>query len=88
MRQGLSHDPDDHHMMEVLVRALIDQDRGKEAVPIARKIVKKRPKRVPYRLLLGDALLMTGDAAGARAEWQAAYQIDPKDRQVRMRLGM
>jgi predicted negative regulator of RcsB-dependent stress response len=88
MRQGLAHDPDDHHLMEVLVRALIEQDRGKEAVPLARKMVKKRSKRVPYRLLLGDALLMVGDQAGARAEWQTAYKLDPKDRQVRMRLGM
>ena len=67
MRQGLARDPDDHHLMEVLVRALIEQDRGAEAVPLARKIVKKRSKRVPYRLLLGDALLMVGDQAGARA---------------------
>lgn len=88
IRQGLARDPEDHHLIEVLVRALIEQDRGKEAVPLARKIVKKRSKRVPYRLLLGDALLMVGDQAGARAEWQAAYQLDPKDRQVRMRLGM
>ena len=73
--------------MEVLVRALIDQDRGTEAVPFARKMVKRRSKRVPYRLLLGDALLMTGDEAGARREWQAALELDPKDRQVRMRLG-
>jgi 2-oxoglutarate dehydrogenase E2 component (dihydrolipoamide succinyltransferase) len=87
MRQGLAHDPDDHHLMEVLVRALIEQDRGAEAVPLARKMVKKRSKRVPYRLLLGDALLMVGDQAGARAEWQTAYELDPKDRQVRMRLG-
>jgi Flp pilus assembly protein TadD len=72
--------------MEVLARALIDQDRGPEAVTYAQRIVEKRRKRVPYRLLLGDALLMVGDAAGARKEWQAALQIDPRNRGARMRL--
>jgi predicted negative regulator of RcsB-dependent stress response len=88
MRQALAADPGDHHAMEVLVRALIDQDRGAEAVPYARKMVKRRSKRVAYRLLLGDALLMTGDEAAARREWNTALEIDPKDRQVRMRLGL
>jgi hypothetical protein len=88
IREGLARDPDDKHLIEVLVRALLEQDRGQEAVPLARKIVKRRPKRVSYRLLLGDALLMTGDQGGARAEWQTAYEIDPQDHEVRMRLGI
>ena len=78
MREALTNDPDDHHAMEVLVRALIDQDRGAEAVPFARRMVKRRSRRVPYRLLLGDALLMTGDENGARREWKAALEIEPK----------
>jgi hypothetical protein len=88
MRQLLAKDPDDHHAMELLVRALIDQDRGKDALPYARKMVAKRNKRVPYRLLLGDVLLMIGDEAGARAEWQAAHELAPTDKDVKMRLGM
>ena len=88
MREALAHDPDDHHAMEVLVRALIDQDRGAEAIPYARKMVKRRSKRVPYRLLLGDALLMTGDESGAHREWKAALELEPNDRQVRLRLGL
>jgi hypothetical protein len=88
MRQALAADPDDHHAMEVLVHSLIDQDRGADAVPFARKMVKRRAKRVPYRLLLGDALLMTGDEAGARREWKAALDVEPQNREVRMRLGL
>ena len=72
--------------MEVLARALIDQDRGPEAVTYARRIVEKRRKRVPYRLLLGDALLMVGDASGARREWQAAAALAPNSREVKQRL--
>ena len=74
--------------MELLVRALIDQDRGAEAVPFARKMVQRRTKRVAYRLLLGDVLLMVGDEAGARTEWQAALALEPSDREIRRRLGL
>jgi hypothetical protein len=88
MRQVLEADPLDHHAMELLVRALMDQDRGAEAVPFARKMVQRRAKRVPYRLLLGDVLLMVGDEAGARAEWQAALALEPNDRGIRRRLGL
>lgn len=85
-RRALAKDGDDHHAMEVLARALIDQDRGVEAVQFARRIVEKRKKRVPYRLLLGDALLMIGDAAGARKEWQAALELEPTNKEVKQRL--
>ncbi len=85
-KRALGKDPSDHHAMEVLARALIDLDRGPEAVSFARRIVEKRKKRVPYRLLLGDALLMVGDAAGARKEWQAALEIEPGNREVKQRL--
>jgi hypothetical protein len=85
-RRAIAKDPGDHHAMETLARALIDQDRGAEAVTYARRIVEKRRKRVPYRLLLGDALLMVGDAAGARKEWQAAAALEPGNREVKQRL--
>jgi len=85
-RRALARDGDDHHAMEVLARSLIDQDRGPEAVTFARRIVDKRKKRVPYRLLLGDALLMIGDATGARREWQAAAELEPNNREVKQRL--
>ena len=85
-RRALAKGPDDHHAMEVLARALIDQDRGPEAVTFARRIVEKRKKRVEYRLLLGDALLMTGDAAAAQKEWQVAGSLEPGNREVKQRL--
>jgi hypothetical protein len=85
--QVLAGDPQDHHAMDVLAHALMDQDRGKEALPYARKMVQKRAKRVPYRLLLGDLLLMVGDEAGARAQWQNALELAPNDREIKRRLG-
>jgi predicted negative regulator of RcsB-dependent stress response len=51
-------------------------------------MVQRRGKRVPYRLLLGDVLLMVGDEAGARAEWKAALELAPDDREIKRRLGL
>ena len=41
-REGLAQAPQDHHAMELLVLALMDQDRGQEALPWARKIASPR----------------------------------------------
>jgi len=88
MRDLLARDPQDHHAMELLVRALMDQDRGQDALPFARKMVQRRGRRVPYRLLLGDLLLMVGDEAAARAEWRVALELAPDDREIKRRLGL
>jgi hypothetical protein len=85
-RQVLAADPQDHHAMDLLARALMEQDRGAEALPLARKMVQRRGKRVQYRLLLGDLLLMVGNAAEARAEWQKALQLAPNDGEIKRRL--
>jgi predicted negative regulator of RcsB-dependent stress response len=87
-RQALAQAPTDHHAMELLVLALMDQDRGAEALPFARRMVQRRSRRVPYRLLLGDLLLMVGDEAAARAEWKKALELAPSDRQIKRRLGL
>lgn len=87
-RKLLDLDDSDHHSMELLVRALMDQDRGREAVPHARMMVQRRSRRVPYRLLLGDVLLMVGDQPAARAQWQAALKLAPDDKDVKLRLGL
>jgi hypothetical protein len=86
VRRYLSNDPRSHRAKEVLARALMDQDQGAEAVKYAKQIVKRRRKRVDYRLLLGDALLMTGDAAGAKRQWREAQKLDPGNKDVKMRL--
>jgi len=87
-RDALAQAPQDHHAMELLVQALMDQDRGAEALPYARRMVKKRSRRVPYRLLLGDLLLMVGDETAARAEWQKALALSPGDKAIKRRLGL
>jgi len=85
-RQALAADPQDHHAMDALARALMDQDRGAEAVPLARRMVQKRGKRVQYRLLLGDLLFMVGNESDARAQWRQALELAPNDLDIKRRL--
>lgn len=88
MRGLLARDPG--HMLgrELLTKALIDQDRGPEAVAQAKQIVKRRPTHVPYWLLLGDAQLLAGDDAAARDAWRKALELRPEDIGAKQRLGM
>jgi hypothetical protein len=86
-RKSLASEPQSLPATEVLARALIEQDRGRDALPVARKLVQRAAKRVPYRLLLGDVLLMTGDEAAARREWQRALELAPGDAEIERRLG-
>jgi hypothetical protein len=87
-RKALAAEPQNLPAIEVLVRALVDQGRGADALPFARKLVQRAGKRVPFRLLLGDVLLMTGDEAAAKSEWQRALELAPEDAEIQRRLGL
>jgi hypothetical protein len=86
MRPWLERLPNDHRSAEILTMALIEQGKGADAVPFAEQIVHKRPKRAMYRVLLGDALALTGDQAGAVAAWREALTLEPGSRRARLRL--
>ncbi len=88
MMRLLKTEHDDHHAMEVLVRAWIAMGRGKDAVGYAEFIVKKRPKRGIYRLLEGDAKQLAGDRAGAVAAWRALLALEPNSPEAKQRLGL
>jgi Flp pilus assembly protein TadD len=88
MLRQVTTDPEDHHAMEVLVRAWIALGRGDDAVGYAELIVKKRPRRAGYRVLEGDARLSAGDAAGAQVAWRVALQLEPDNVEAKRRLGM
>lgn len=88
MLRQVTTDPEDHHAMEVLVRAWIAMGRGDDAVGYAELIVKKRPRRAVYRVLEGDARLSAGDAAGAQVAWRVALQLEPENVEAKRRLGL
>ncbi|HEX7481685.1 MAG TPA: hypothetical protein VF331_28020 [Polyangiales bacterium] len=87
-REALAQDRDDHHAMEVLAQALIDQRRGTEALKYAEMIVKKRPKRAAYRVIQGDAKALLGDKAGAESAWAQALTLEPNNKSIQHRLGI
>jgi predicted Zn-dependent protease len=87
-RRGMANDPNDHHAMEALVEVLIEEAQGEEALTYAVQIVKKRPKRALYRLLEGDARLLTHDRPGAERAWREALALEPNNRDAKRRLGL
>lgn len=82
----LSAHPDDHHVAEVMAQALLARGAAARALPLAQRIVRKRPKRASYRVLLGDALRRTGKEASARAAYREALALDPNRADAQRRL--
>lgn len=52
----------------------------------AKKAVRKRPRRVEYHVLYGDALQLEDDTDAARKAWRKALSIDPNNRAAKARL--
>lgn len=86
-RRALALDPRNHYAMLGLADVYMDRGQPSEAIPLLEGAVRRRGRRASYRVLLGDARRDAGDAAGARAAWQEALEIDPDDRTARARLG-
>jgi len=87
LREALTADPRNHRLMEALAGALLAQGRGKDAAELTAQIIQRRPKRASYRVIHGDALKAAGDEAGAKAQWEAALQVDPDNSRALRRLG-
>lgn len=86
LRPLLDKNPDDYHVAEVMAQALLARGAAVEAVALAQRIVKKRPKRASYRVLLGDAFRRAGDEPSAKLAYKDALQLDPKMREAQRRL--
>ena len=86
-RRALELDPRNHYAMLGLARILLARGDAREAIPLAEGAVRRRPRRAPYHVFLGDVRRAAGDAAGATAAWEAALERDPGDRVARARLG-
>lgn len=57
-----------------------------QALEWAQRAVQRRPRRAKYHVLLGDVLLASGDADGARRAWRSALERDSDNRDARRRL--
>jgi superkiller protein 3 len=62
-----------------LARVLLVQPALEGALHWAKRAVSLEPHDAELHVLLGDVLEKTGDLAGAKAEWKAAYDLDPSN---------
>ncbi len=79
-------DPKNPQAMAGYATLYITAKEGDRAVKWAERAVEKRPRRAPYRVLLGDALMLRGEARRARKAWRKALEQDPDNRAARARL--
>jgi tetratricopeptide (TPR) repeat protein len=79
-------DPDDNHVLIGMARVYISRGDGARAVELAEAGVRMRPRRVEYRIVLGDAHRLAGNVEEARAAWTRARQLEPSNRAARERL--
>jgi Flp pilus assembly protein TadD len=79
-------EPRNARAMAGLVRLHMARRDGRAAAQWARRLAAARPTQSSNHVLLGDALLLAGDRAAARAAWERALQIAPSDRDARRRL--
>ncbi len=70
-----------------LAQLLLARSAPSEALPLARDAVRRRSRRAPYHVLLGDTLRALGQTAEAESEYRRALELDPDDRDAHQRLG-
>ncbi|MFT3923715.1 MAG: tetratricopeptide repeat protein [Myxococcales bacterium] len=68
-----------------LAQLAIAQNRGKEAVGFAQKLVQARPGQGAYQLMLGDAYRSAGMMKEAQQAWQAAVRAGSSDAKARLK---
>lgn len=79
-------DPKNPQAMAGYATLYITAKDGDRAVKWAERAVAKRPRRAPYRVLLGDALMLRGEVRRARKAWRKALGQDPDNRAAQSRL--
>ena len=79
-------DPKNPQAMAGYARLYIAKRDADKAVKWAKKAVRKRSRRAPYYVLLGDALELQGDSNGARKAWRKALSLDPDNKTAKARL--
>ena len=70
-----------------LAEALIDDERVEEAIRFLREAIRLEPGFWPARYYLGNALMLSGELAGAAVEYEVALDLDPSGARVHVNLG-
>jgi tetratricopeptide (TPR) repeat protein len=78
--------PDNTNALTMLAWSLLMQNRPDEALPYARRIEQEKPELAQSQLMLGRALLETGNVAGGIKHLQRALKLDPGDLEIHIAL--
>lgn len=85
-RQALNADPGNPHAYVGLAHVSLRSGTRADALAYAQHAVQVRPRRAAYRILLGDVYQAIGDRAHARAAWEEALRLEPRNREATRRL--
>jgi tetratricopeptide (TPR) repeat protein len=76
-RRAIVLDPDSLEASRGLAAVLTQLGDGAAAARWAQRALTREPRDPGAHVVLGDALLLTGDKAGAEREWREANRLDP-----------
>lgn len=79
LKQNAEQQPKNLEVVKNLIRAYLLSEQLQNAVQKARKLSEKFPKDVETLLLLGLAYARQGNENKARAAWQKAVKLEPKN---------
>jgi CheY-like chemotaxis protein/TolA-binding protein len=83
---SLRAEPGRSRAMVGLVRTNLAQRDYESAVHWGRRLVRARPRRAEFHVLLGDAYRQSGDQRQANASYRRALRLEPRNREARARL--
>jgi Flp pilus assembly protein TadD len=85
-QRELEVDPSNVNAEVMLAWGLLLRSRAAEALPYAQKVVSQQPGLSSAQLVLGRALMETGDLAGAIQHLERALALDTNDLEVHLAL--
>lgn len=78
--------PDNTDARLMYAWTLLLQNRAEEALPYAKQIVQEKPELAASQLLIGRALVGTGDAAGGIEHLQKGLKLEPENLELHIAL--
>ncbi|HYP87444.1 MAG TPA: hypothetical protein VEQ59_04810 [Polyangiaceae bacterium] len=85
-RRAIVLDPDSMPASRGLAAVLNQLGDGAAAMRWAQRALSREPRDPDSHVVLGDALQLEGDKAGAEREWREANRLDPSNRAAQNRI--
>jgi tetratricopeptide (TPR) repeat protein len=88
-QQGFDQDPNSTDAMGGVLNVYLVQKEPDKAIAAIKTVLSKYPKNTGFHIMLGQLLLeQKKDLPGAEAEFQLASDLDKKNPEARVKLGM